>query len=263
MGQRGPKKFTGSRRKRCDLRVPPTKPIVRPLCRHTRKRKTEVMLWMLDSRVPVTKGNAFGVPHIISSSSNRRDRANLTEDERDALKKAFRENGVIYRLPTFKDAEAFWKINKTTVSDWWRCRSKYLSKDDYDRSHNLPVYETVPGYGICESAPRPQVLPETLATADAANTTDTDDDNPGSITERSAPDVIELSDDSDIESDNDMDEAPEPDTETQKTYGESSEGGQTFENEPDHLEIEGSGDDSSDEDADYEDVPEADMYGTT
>ncbi|KAI0454585.1 hypothetical protein F5B21DRAFT_504279 [Xylaria acuta] len=100
----------------------------------------------------------------------------------------FRENGVIDRPPTFEEAEAFWKMNKTTVANWWSHRAKYLSPDDYDSSNELPVF------------------PETLATAGAVNIPGTDDDSAGDFTKRPPPNVMEVSRDSDIELDGDQDE---------------------------------------------------------
>ncbi|KAH8160593.1 hypothetical protein CIB48_g7655 [Xylaria polymorpha] len=250
--KRGPKKFTESRRKRCDLRVPPTKPIVRPHNRQTRKRKTEVLLWLIDNRVSVTKESPSGGPFLISPSATRRERTYLTQDEREALKQAFRENGVIYRPPIFQEAETFWKVKKTTIAGWWRERSKFLSAEDYDRSNKLPVYEIAPGFGIPKSAPRPQVLPETPATADAVNTPDTDDDDASDAVGSSPPSVIEVSDDSDIELDDDEDELPELDAETLQA------------GTPDHPEIEEPENDISDEDAECEDedIPDVDIDGT-
>ena len=128
--KRGPKKFTGSRRTRCDLRVPPVKPISRPIRSHSRKFKTDVLLWLINNRIAVTETGQWGLPYLASASSTRVGRVPLTDEDRVILKQAFRDNGVLYRPPTYKEAAAFWNVRANSVQNWWVIREKYLSPDD-------------------------------------------------------------------------------------------------------------------------------------
>ncbi|RYC59473.1 hypothetical protein CHU98_g6741 [Xylaria longipes] len=107
---------------------------------------------------------------------------------------------------------------QTTVVDWRSHRAKYLSPDEYDRSNKLPVYETVPGFGISKSAPHPQVLPGTLATAGAVNTP-----TPMVIMLLTLPTVSPRCN---------------RNAETRQAYRESSKGGQTLQNTPNNGEME-------------------------
>ncbi|KAI1214766.1 uncharacterized protein F4807DRAFT_455217 [Annulohypoxylon truncatum] len=59
--KRGPKPFPGTRRKRCDLRVPPVQPI-RHNHRYPRKREIDVLTWLVNHRVADARKNEFGEP---------------------------------------------------------------------------------------------------------------------------------------------------------------------------------------------------------
>ncbi|KAI1424391.1 hypothetical protein F5Y12DRAFT_715339 [Xylaria sp. FL1777] len=265
----GPKKFPKGCRKRCDLRVPPAHH-ARPQSSFTRKRRTEVLLWLIDNRVATAQTTTVGEPYI--ASSVRQGQTPLTEDDHKALKEAFRENGVIYRPPTYQDASVIFNIGRANIASWWVKRKKYLSPNDYDRSNKLPMYETTPGAGNPTSA-RPHVLPETIVgtgTVDAADDLENDDGNDDSDDSGlPSPTVIEISDGSDMESDDDDDELPELEAALDKqlaagarqAHRESSEGGQAFQDAPEYQNTEGQDSDGSDEDADGERVEEADMYG--
>ncbi|KAI0194595.1 hypothetical protein F4808DRAFT_334770 [Astrocystis sublimbata] len=210
--KKGPKPFLGSRRKRCDLRVPPKKPLVHPLFNYSRKLKTDVLLWLTDNRVPVTQTNTAQGPYFVSANANRRNQSAMTEEDRDALIEALRGNGVIYRPPSIKEAAAHWQVDKDFIRDWWANRRDFLSPEDYDRSNKLPIYEAVPGgAGLANSAPRPQLLPQVVASATDSNTPDANDDNVNGAenAEKSPNNVIEISD----APDSDVDELPELDTE--------------------------------------------------
>ncbi|KAI3324912.1 hypothetical protein HD806DRAFT_533515 [Xylariaceae sp. AK1471] len=284
-GKKGPKRFPGSRRKRCNLRVPPVKPIMRPKNHHPRKRKVEVLLWLIDNRVAVTQGNLWGEP--LLGIALRKGQSRLTDEEHKTLKEFWRVNGVLYRPPTYKEAKSFWRINTGSIAHWWANRKKWLSPADYERSIKLPVWETAPGFGIPKSAPRPQVIPEASAAADAVDSADgddgddgdnseDDDDNDNAAAELPPPTVMEGSDDSDIELDDDDDELPEPEATLSEELAaearqaqapiESAEEGSEFQDAPEYQEVEKegeNGDDTSDDDADAEGVEEADMYGTS
>ncbi|KAI0909034.1 hypothetical protein F4823DRAFT_456599 [Ustulina deusta] len=255
----GPRQFPTGCRKRCDLRVPPAHH-ARPQSAIPRRRRVEVLLWLLNNRVASTQTTTYGKPYI--ASSLRQGQMRLTEDDHKALKEAFRKNGVIYRPPTYSDAARLFKIGRANIAYWWSLREKYLSPEDYDRSNKLPMYETTPGAGNPTSAPRPQVLPETLVGTDA------DDDS--DVSELPSPTVMEISDDSDFESDDDNDELPEIEVALKKqlaagarrTRRESSGGGQDFQDAPEYQSIGDPETDDSGGDADGEPVEEADMYGT-
>ncbi|KAI1110913.1 hypothetical protein F5Y14DRAFT_335803 [Nemania sp. NC0429] len=213
--RRGPKEFPGSRRKRCDLRVPPAKTPVRIHVKHTREFKIDVLLWLINNRVAVTEASDRGGPWIASGSAARKSLRVLTDDERKALKQAFRKNGVIYRPPTLEEGGIAWDIGpKSTVSNWWDNRQKFLSPRDYERSNNLPAYEVAPGAGIPPPAPEPQASPEDEAATDDIDApddgNDEDDDDHNSdksgesdVVDQPPPTTMEISDLSDGASDDD------------------------------------------------------------
>ncbi|KAI0108704.1 hypothetical protein GGR51DRAFT_124066 [Nemania sp. FL0031] len=267
--KRGPQKFSGSRRTRCDLRVPPVPPLTRPQRTHSRAFKAEIMLWLINNRVAVTETGQWGEPYLASASATRRGQVALTDEDRVALKKAFHVNGAIYRPPTFKEAAAFFKTSTCNIQGWWGVREKYLSPQDFDRSKKLPVCEVAPGIGIPKSAPRPQVFPETPATTDATGSADTGNTNNNDQSDAGELPLLratETSDDSNFSlegDDTDLSELEnalneELNPQTQQSRRESSDGGQHFEDAPEYQEGEEHEDDA---DADHEPVEEADMYG--
>ncbi|KAI1130973.1 hypothetical protein F5Y10DRAFT_99878 [Nemania abortiva] len=275
----GPKKFPGSRRTRCDLRVPPVQPLRRPQRTHSRATKTEVMLWLINNRIAVSKTGQWGEPYLQTAASTRRDQVALTDEDRATLKKAFHANGVIYRPPTFKEAAEFFKISTCNIQGWWTVREKYLSPEDLDRSKKLPVCEVAPGVGIPKSAPRPQIFPEIPAATNTTNSPDGDDNNNGNDDEMDTDGELpplgptRMSDDSDFNLEDDSTDLSELETalneelsaQARQNRRGSSDGGQNFEDAPEYQEREGELDDDEsddDDDADHEPAEEADMYGT-
>jgi len=111
-GRRGPRPFVGSRRKRCDLRVPSVNPVKRHITIISRKRKIEVLLWLIDNCVALT-----GTPKtadIIVTMAVRDGATALTLEQERALE-FFRVNGVVYCPPLYKEAAVFWSITKSST----------------------------------------------------------------------------------------------------------------------------------------------------
>ncbi|KAI0875534.1 hypothetical protein GGS24DRAFT_499753 [Hypoxylon argillaceum] len=271
--KRGPKAFSGSRRTRCDLRVPPVKPLVRHQRSHPRDEKTKILLWLINNRIAIYKMSPRAELHLARASAYRKGRVPLTHEDRQTLRQAFDDNGVIYRPPMFKEAAIYWNVKKGSVSTWWTDREKYLSPEDFDRSNKLPGCEVAPGAGIPKSAPRAQVLLETPTPTDVADSADTHDNDESDAAEPSPPppplNDAEMSDDSDIElddDDNDDDDdggLSEPSIQPPQSRPNSSDGGQDFQDAPEYPQSEGALEtDESDEDADYEPIEEIDTYGT-
>ncbi|KAI1810166.1 hypothetical protein GGS20DRAFT_220739 [Poronia punctata] len=161
--KKGPQPFPGSRRKRCDLRVPTGKPPFRPRAFVSNERKTAIVLWLIDTRIAVTQANLSGEP--IIGNAVRTGFPRLTTQEEKALKDAFKANGAIYRPPTYKEAKVCWKISAASAANWWQNRKHYLSQAEYERSNKLPLWEATPGETLADTDPRPQVIPEDMAAA--------------------------------------------------------------------------------------------------
>ncbi|GAP84054.1 hypothetical protein SAMD00023353_0601720 [Rosellinia necatrix] len=236
---RGSKALFKSRRKRCDLRVPPTKQLVHPQHRHLRKHKTEILLWLIDNRIAITTANSCSELYTGSSAATT---GTASVPMADGERQAFVDNRVIYRPPTYKEAGAFWKVSEATISRWWKRRERYLSPDAYGRSNKLPVHKPSPGWDVPNSAPHPRILSEITALADITGITDiTDmDDN---IEDDDSDTATEVIDDSDIELDDDEDrELPEleatlnedPTVETRRDASVSSDDSQEFQDAPEY-----------------------------
>ncbi|KAI1191012.1 hypothetical protein F5B17DRAFT_363810 [Nemania serpens] len=219
----GPKPFPGSRRKRCDLRVPPVKPKNPSHARHSPQFKMDVLRWLINNRVAITEQAENGRPWIANITGVRASQTALTDDEREQLTRAFLKNGVVYRPPTFYEGAIAWNVPRATVVWWWKYRKRYLLPDDYERSSRLPVCEITPGSSFPEPVPEPQVLPEGRATTgnvdtqyneDDENDEDgNDDDSDGGdgddVLELPPPTTIDMSDVSDSEPDDDDSELPD------------------------------------------------------
>ncbi|KAI1199890.1 hypothetical protein F5X97DRAFT_108516 [Nemania serpens] len=268
--RRGPKPFTGSRRKRCDLRVPPVKPVVRPIVHHPRQLKIDVLHWLINNRVAITEATEHGNPWLASASATRKSQKVLTDDERRALRQAFHKNGAIYRPPTFVEAGLAWKLGTATIVHWWEHRERWLSPEDFERSNNLLVYEIAPGAGIPEPDPEPapeqQVVPEDGAVTDNVDAPEdennhddhNDDSDDDDVVELPPPSAIELSDTSDSEIDDDDSELPDLEAaldeelaaEARQARMAAAEGGR----DPQDLENDDSDDDIDDDDIDDDDA---------
>ncbi|KAI1505659.1 hypothetical protein F5X99DRAFT_215070 [Biscogniauxia marginata] len=131
-GKRGPKPFPGTRRKRCDLRVPPPKPILRHTHHCPRKRKIEVLTWLVCHLVSEPRRTEFGEPYV--ATRMKIGQARMTVQEQAELKQINNSFAVLYRPPTYLEAEAFWKIPCSTIARWWRRKEKYLPPDILEKA---------------------------------------------------------------------------------------------------------------------------------
>ncbi|KAI0596709.1 hypothetical protein F4775DRAFT_563220 [Biscogniauxia sp. FL1348] len=135
-GRPGPRPFPGSRRKRCDLRVPPAKPIQRRVHRHTKKRKVEVLMWLAFHRVPEPRRTGNG---IYTATRLKAGMCQLTPEEQQELNDLNNPYAILYRPPTYQEAEDFWKISCSTISRWWYNKEKYLTPDILEKIKGRPV----------------------------------------------------------------------------------------------------------------------------
>ncbi|KAI1488651.1 hypothetical protein F5X96DRAFT_66524 [Biscogniauxia mediterranea] len=135
-GRPGPRPFPGTRRKRCDLRVPPAKPIQRRVQRHTKKRKVEVLMWLAFQRVPEPRRTGSG-PYIATRLKNGMSRPSADEQQR--LAELNNPYAILYRPPTYQEAEEFWKISSSTIARWWVYKEKYLTPEIIEKIKDRPI----------------------------------------------------------------------------------------------------------------------------
>ncbi|KAK3298862.1 uncharacterized protein B0H64DRAFT_454502 [Chaetomium fimeti] len=85
---------------------------------YTRERKIEVLMYLLNHRVPDVRARRFprrriGQPHEGESSQQ----LIVQEDHGDH---------IWYRAPTYSEASEFWNIPTPTIQGWWDARKKLL-----------------------------------------------------------------------------------------------------------------------------------------
>ncbi|RYP72726.1 hypothetical protein DL771_004062 [Monosporascus sp. 5C6A] len=131
--KRGPKPFPGTRRKRCDLRVPPPQPIIRPRNTYTRKRRTDVLMWLIHHKIP--EENRFRRGDSYAYTRTRAGIAPLPVHEENERRRKWANGETIYRAPTYKDAERFWKVPAGSICQWWKKREKYLPPHELERAN--------------------------------------------------------------------------------------------------------------------------------
>ncbi|RYP72484.1 hypothetical protein DL770_007961 [Monosporascus sp. CRB-9-2] len=131
--KRGPKPFPGTRRKRCDLRVPPPQPIIRPRNTYTRKRRTDVLMWLIHHKIP--EENQFRRGDSYAYTRTRAGIAPLPVHEENERRRKWANGETIYRAPTYKDAERFWKVPAGSICQWWKKREKYLPPHELERAN--------------------------------------------------------------------------------------------------------------------------------
>lgn len=130
--KKGPKPFPGSKRKRCDLRVPPTgdKKPRRPTTRHSRRRKTQVLEWLIRHRIAEQRTRPSDLYHAVRSRSGE---ALISYEEMRDRKIVWERGGVVYRTPTYRDAARHWRINAGVIVAWWQNKEQYLPKSEIER----------------------------------------------------------------------------------------------------------------------------------
>ncbi|KAI1075656.1 hypothetical protein F5B20DRAFT_585026 [Whalleya microplaca] len=217
--KRGPKPFPGTRRKRFDLRVPPVQPILRPQNSYTKKRKAEVLLWLIHQRFPEARKN--------DSGRNIAPRRKLgqprpTPQEEQAKKQRIKGvDAIVCRPPTYHEAEMFWKISASTITKWWGQKERYLSATELENA------KLVGGDQTPKSKDKGPNTAAQGATQDLQQVSTTQSQSQPQLN-TAQPSVVEISDDSDMESiDSDEDE-DWPDPETIMGNAESTEDGQEF-----------------------------------
>ncbi|RYP03978.1 hypothetical protein DL764_004749 [Monosporascus ibericus] len=131
--KRGPKPFPGTRRMRCDLRVPPPQPIIRPRNTYTRKRRTDVLMWLIHHKIP--EENQFRRGDSYAYTRTRAGIAPLPVHEENERRRKWANGETIYRAPTYKDAERFWKVPAGSICQWWKKREKYLPPHELERAN--------------------------------------------------------------------------------------------------------------------------------
>ncbi|TPX11694.1 uncharacterized protein E0L32_007673 [Thyridium curvatum] len=89
-----------------------TNPITRPTRRYSRKRKIEVLMYLIHHRV--------AEPPQPLNARHRRRRLFGTAPVHNI------EDGLVYRLPTYEEASAFWKIPRSTILKWYQIRDQIL-----------------------------------------------------------------------------------------------------------------------------------------
>ncbi|KAL7625186.1 hypothetical protein AAE478_004401 [Parahypoxylon ruwenzoriense] len=148
--RRGPKPFPGTRRNRCDLRVPPAQPILRSKTTYPRKRRIEVLLWLINYRVADTRKNDFGEPFPPRVKLGQQQ---LSYEEQREMR--LRRDPVVYRPPTYREAELFWKIRAGTIAHWWQTREKYLSPAQLEKARDYKIQPSPYGGSYKPQPPQP------------------------------------------------------------------------------------------------------------
>ncbi|KAK7751021.1 hypothetical protein SLS62_007006 [Diatrype stigma] len=130
--KKGPKPFPGSKRTRCDLRVPPTaeKKPRKPTTRHSKRRKTQVLEWLIRHRIAEQRARPSDLYHAVRSRSGE---ALISYEEMRDRKIVWERGGVVYRTPTYRDAAKHWRINAGVIVAWWQNKEKYLPKSEIER----------------------------------------------------------------------------------------------------------------------------------
>ncbi|EGS23646.1 uncharacterized protein CTHT_0003420 [Thermochaetoides thermophila DSM 1495] len=109
---------TGLPRKKSGPQPKPLKEIKRVERTYTRERKIEVLMYLLNHRVP-DKRDLKHVPRARLGQPHGFDRNKDLVQTEDG-------EWVWYRPPTYAEASAFWKIPMPTICGWWESRKKLL-----------------------------------------------------------------------------------------------------------------------------------------
>ncbi|KUI63062.1 Lysine biosynthesis regulatory protein LYS14 [Cytospora mali] len=130
--------YCSKRGKFCDYTLPPAKrrgpkpkapherpwkepkAILRPKTTYNKKRKQEVLLWLIHHRVE----------DVESSIPGRATTAKWREGEEGCVEKEPRTmpDGSLkwFRTPTYHEASKFWKVSASTLTSWWKKRKEIL-----------------------------------------------------------------------------------------------------------------------------------------
>lgn len=214
--KKGPKPFPGTRRKRCDLRVPPCEVIRRPTIHYPKKRKTQVLEWMLRNRIPEQRTCDSDSYHPLR---NRSGEAPISYEELRDRRDVWDSGGVVYRTPTYQDAGKFWRITPGTIVSWWLKKEKYLPAAEIEKlktRHSLTGRSYDPMPGIPAHPPRPP-----LNGAPGSQSKPIELDRESSVTNHpatSAEQTIES-----IEADQPMDEEDEEDDDDDEDENENDD----------------------------------------
>ncbi|KAI1458469.1 hypothetical protein F4805DRAFT_140448 [Annulohypoxylon moriforme] len=194
--KRGPKSFSGTRRKRCDLRVPPVQPVqpVRHITRYSRKRKIDVLTWLVNHRVADISKNEFGEPPTPCLKSGQKP---IPEEQLQELRQC--KDHTIYRPATYREAEKYWNIQGTLIALWWQRREKYLPPAEIEKSK----------YYMIQSSPNKKFKPPSQEKSVAQNSIEPPTLQPASNAATQSPTsvaqpkqaAVEISDDSGSDSD--------------------------------------------------------------
>ncbi|KAK4459110.1 hypothetical protein QBC42DRAFT_143010, partial [Cladorrhinum samala] len=105
------------------LKNKPLKQVKRIERSYTRERKVEVLLYLLQHRVPDPRPRK--VP---------RRRIGQPHEEELTQPMVANEYGelVWYRAPTYSEASEFWKIPTPTIQGWWDAREKILEGTGFE-----------------------------------------------------------------------------------------------------------------------------------
>ncbi|KAI0884371.1 uncharacterized protein GGS22DRAFT_22539 [Annulohypoxylon maeteangense] len=192
--KRGPKPFPGTRRTRCDLRVPPVQS-VRHNNRYPKKRKIDVLLWLVNHRVADTRRNEFGQPPTPRLKSGQKP---IPEEQLRELKQC--KDHIIYRPATYREAEKHWNIQGAIIASWWQRKEKYLPSAEIEKSKYYMIKSSPnrnfkpPGPSQNESAAQKSTEPPTLQPSSNAAT-----QSRASVAQPKQA-VVEISDDSEWDS---------------------------------------------------------------
>ncbi|KAK4131743.1 hypothetical protein BT67DRAFT_444530 [Trichocladium antarcticum] len=134
------------------LKNKPVKPLRRVERSYTRERKIEVLLYLLNHRIPDNR-HRRQIPRSRVGQSHEHDWS------QSMIQNASGEY-VWHRAPTYAEASEFWKIPTPTIQGWWDSRKKLLEGSGIELPENANPPPPTPTHAPMSSATdRPQGAP--------------------------------------------------------------------------------------------------------
>ena len=116
------------------LKGKPMKPLRRVERSYTRERKIEVLMYLLNHRIPDNR-HRRQVPRSRVGQSHEQDwTQSMIQNESGEY--------VWHRAPTYAEASQFWKIPTPTIQGWWDSRKKLFEGSGIELPENVSPDET-------------------------------------------------------------------------------------------------------------------------
>lgn len=109
-------------------------------------------MYMIHHRIPESRLSCQRETYLPARRKEGMAPYNL-EDKR-VRRECWDQDIVVYRAPTYRDAQKFWKIPHSTITHWWRKRAKYLPAAEIARAKDC---NPLSGFSIGETSSNPPV----------------------------------------------------------------------------------------------------------